>query len=81
MGWVIYFAVFFAVLGAGSKLYLRETKNSNLAPLVNGFLAMALLLGATIVAIWVTSSLGYDLGGSMPVDQGVDRPGIGPFEW
>jgi len=82
MGWVIYFIVFVSIMALGSKLYVKEERDNNKGKMLNGIIVIAVLLTATLGAIWVTHELGYSLGGySSSSEEYTDRPGVGPFEW
>ena len=81
MGWIVYFIVFVSIIALGSKLYVKEESDNNKGKMINGLITMALLLGATIAAVWVTNELGFSLGGYSSSDEPQYRPGIGPFEW
>lgn len=82
MGWVVYFIAFISVVAVGSKLYVKEESNSNKGKALNGFIAIAVLMVATLGAMWITAELGFTLGGySTSGDEYFTRPGVGPHEW
>lgn len=82
MGWVIYIIVFALIVALGARLYVKEERNNNKGKMLNGLIAIAVLIAATLGAMWVSHEFGFSLGGySSSGDEYPNRPGIGPYEW